>query len=1144
MRLYEICLAGGMTPAFLFFTAMAAGPFFAGEVSANALQLAQPVEIDESEYGSGPLLEPGRTYHVSVKGSDGADGLTWETSWRNLKHAVSRLGPGDTLLIGEGEYAEPKMVIGCSGEKGRPVTISAAPGHRVLVTGFARPGPVKRTPGTLFTCEVEHKLPARTPPENAGVWEEPAFIKLENAGTLKRVDELPGTFYYDEKKGRIYVRFSDSRGPEANRIAFSTQPVVGRRDIYGQPGRAGVELVGSYVHLRGIHFRGGFAALAVFEGDNNTIEDCSFFATDYGGLILWRRSNRNLVKNNYGVRNGLRGNIIMDKTGRPKNVDSDTLIIGNHLDSSAPTQRTAGVPVYFSIRSYGWPGHRNHVVSNILNEPGGGSFRWRGASPGSMFQGNVLTGYFNALNWYGKFAEDGSERIVVRNNTILGGASTKVFSMDPSGPSGNWAAEDIAFFNNMVFNNDLEKIEEACFADPEYLDYRLQSDSPFAGQAPGGGNAGAYYRQKGRILYVSPGGSDSAAGTSERLAFRTLARAVEELRAGDTLYISEGRYAEPLVVNSSGNPENNIKLRAYGRREVVLPGIILNGSYVSAEGLTVTGAPGDGIAVKGDGAALKRCLLAGNGGAGINAGGARNLSIRNCTLVNNRIGIHLHGGSAGASVRDNIFAGNAVYSVMIDEGSRPGYMSSHNAYHVSEKNPPAGEWGSVTGDLGFMDEEKGDYRVMQGSPAACLGIYSEAAGAFPAVARLPGIEGVEITNVRDTGVSVTWNTPLDDTTGRVYYRPKGSQPWEVVETRGFLQGTVHSAGLSGLEAGKEYEMKVEALGRRGGKAESPVFLFKTAGSPPEPGVFYVRPGGDDSSDGRAPEAAWKSIRKANVEAGPGDTILVAPGEYEHPVAPLAGGTEERRITYRRYGEGKVAVNGHRVMGPLLMLDSTGYVTVDGFTFTNAVDSIANVAVIRNSSDIEILNCRIGGKESLRDLFTKGVTVYASPNLRFEGNVVWGTRYHLVASTSPGLLVKNNTFVHGSVYSVLINNEMEARFINNIFSAPTSVARNPGLMFRTGNAAVESDYNLFHLPLRGKTIIGKIAEINIYNQAETTWEADVSGSTLEEWRKNSGQDSNSMAADPLFIDPENGDFRPGPGSPALGKGSGGSNIGAL
>jgi len=54
---------------------------------------------------------------------------------------------------------------------------------------------------------------------------------------------------------------------------------------------------------------------------------------------------------------------------------------------------------------------------------------------------------------------------------------------------------------------------------------------------------------------------------------------------------------------------------------------------------------------------------------------------------------------------------------------------------------------------------------------------------------------------------------------------------------------------------------------------------------------------------------------------------------------------------------------------------------------------------------------------------------------------------------------------------------------------------------------------------------------------------ITGPPLPEWQKNSGQDFHSLQSDPLFVDPRAGDFRLRPGSPAVGAGEDGANIGA-
>jgi len=991
--------------------------------------LTLPVKIDENLYGAGTLIHPGKTYYVSCKGNDNSDGLTWDSSWKSMEHAVSFLKPGDTLLIVEGEYNTAGLAVKCSGSEGKPVTIAAAPGHRVLFNSASYPASLVKTEGMKYTCEAACRLqkdPYLPTVQISGIWEEPSFIKLENAGSVERVEELPGTFHYDEENEKLYVRFSNSGGPDVNRLAVVSTPVVmgvshGRRDIYKE-GRGGVELRGSYIRIKGIHFRYGFAGLAVYDGHHNTVENCSFFATELAGLVLWRNTKWTLIKNNYGIRNGLRGGILIDKTAGTHNSDSDNLFTGNRIDTSISTLRTAGVPVYGAIRTYGWPGLRNHFINNIMDDPAIHTFLGRGMPAQSVFQGNVLTGSFSALNWYGSFPEDGSERVIVRSNTVLGTMGTQGFSSAQGKKDENIVKHDIAFINNIVLNNDSASISEAGFADPSYMDYRLQSDSPFFGKGTGDGNRGAYFEQPGNIFYVSTEGNDGASGTSLKNGMRTISAAAGRLNSGDTLYISEGSYSEALKISVSGTSLNPVVIRAYMKKPVKVKEISIDGDNVIVEGLTVEGASGDAVRVTGNGVKLQNCIVSAGKGAGIRAISAENLAVQHCTLVRNKIAVMLEKSSTGASIRDNIFAGNTEGTLQISPDSRENFMASHNAFHLPyEKDFPEGQWGSIKGDLKFADITGRHYGIWADSPAAHAGIYAQPAGALPAVSRPPEIERIRVTAVKDRSVSIAWNTPLADTSGRVYFRSKGRTDWGFINVNEY--GTIHSVGLTGLIAGTEYEFKVDTSGRRGGKSESGILSFKTKTEPAVPSTFYVSSDGNDSAEGTSPSTSWRTIRKANIEAGPGDTVLVLKGEYFHAVSPVNSGYEKSRITYRKHGEGDVIINGMGSIAPLISLHGRRYITVDGFSLKEVPDIADGALGISSSSDIEILNCNIGYGNPLRGAFVKGGFVKSCRNLRVEGNVFWGARYHLeIWGESQGLVIKNNTFVNGDVCSVRIHGD--------------------------------------------------------------------------------------------------------------------------
>jgi hypothetical protein len=72
---------------------------------------------------------------------------------------------------------------------------------------------------------------------------------------------------------------------------------------------------------------------------------------------------------------------------------------------------------------------------------------------------------------------------------------------------------------------------------------------------------------------------------------------------------------------------------------------------------------------------------------------------------------------------------------------------------------------------------------------------------------------------------------------------------------------------------------------------------------------------------------------------------------------------------------------------------------------------------------------------------------------------------------------------------------------------------------------------------GVLLSGPWTKVRVNMDKNCYWDSagrDVTlvGKALEDWQKETGRDKNSIIADPLFVDPENGDFRLQPDSPAL------------
>ena len=77
--------------------------------------------------------------------------------------------------------------------------------------------------------------------------------------------------------------------------------------------------------------------------------------------------------------------------------------------------------------------------------------------------------------------------------------------------------------------------------------------------------------------YVAPsasGGSNSNAGTSLAAPFETLAHAIEQLTAGDILYVREGTYRETITIDEDGASGNLITIQNYNNEVVTIDGTV------------------------------------------------------------------------------------------------------------------------------------------------------------------------------------------------------------------------------------------------------------------------------------------------------------------------------------------------------------------------------------------------------------------------------------------------------------------------------------------------------------------------------------------------------------------------------------------
>lgn len=238
------------------------------------------------------------TYYVSPAGDDGAAG-TAAAPWRTLQHAVDALKPGDTVLIGPGIYREA-VNVKQGGTEQAPITLAAAPGAHVIVTGADRLADgwtkVASEAGQpadpiyahdwphVFAINWHNGVPDLTHPgDPEHEWTGRAEQVIHDGRLLRQVlrrSQLAhGTFFVDLPAKKLYVWLRDGADPARCELEASTRATW----LTSQPGV-------SYVHVRGIIFRyaANFAQRGAFAigGTGWVVEDCVFERTNASGASL------------------------------------------------------------------------------------------------------------------------------------------------------------------------------------------------------------------------------------------------------------------------------------------------------------------------------------------------------------------------------------------------------------------------------------------------------------------------------------------------------------------------------------------------------------------------------------------------------------------------------------------------------------------------------------------------------------------------------------------------------------------------------------------------------------------------------------------------------------------------------------------
>ncbi|MFA7157997.1 MAG: right-handed parallel beta-helix repeat-containing protein [Kiritimatiellia bacterium] len=947
----------------------------------------------------------GAEYFVGKHGNDANDGKARDKAFLTIQKGASAIQPGDILTIGPGEYAENIKIINF-GSPGKDTVVRAEiPGTAILRGDVDAPE---------FT-----KVSGRN---NAHVtdWDGPVlcvneidtFKTLKSAAGIDALDISPGSYFHDEAAKKLYISTSDFQRPEKHYYTICVRKDHGfhvnksrRVVIEGLAASGFMSPTNNYVFLKAV------SGFIVIDSKKVTVRNCTAYLNQAG----------------ITVHNG-------DNFEGEGNVVENCRAFGNHGDGIAcyyPHNAIFRDCVSFLNGSFGINYYakrmgeaiflRNLSWGNLVMD-----FQMKGAGLsgddiGALAENCIGLGTFNVFNQqhcivggknYYRSGNHAKHPLPLREDNI----GLPIVEVPEAGSS----APDVDACIRI-----LDEFKDREFADPINFDFRLQSTSRFRHAVSNAPYSGPY-PYKPDIYYVTAGGSDEADGLSMSNAWKTLARALKNIKDGDTLYLAGGHYTCDAALSVK-----NVKIRGRGLDIPVIDGQF---SVAKSEGLL-----------------LERLQFAGDA----RLTDSRDIAIDNSVFAKASEAMDVNGlrithsimaaqlvlkGCSKVFISGDIFA--ASPGIKVDKPESIMY-SSCNSYADQSACREAGGKKLSLAELqkdceirsrvikpeiavaeGVATVRNAHQFLGRGPLGTSIGLYREWSPLSVHVA------GPKVHSTTETTANIEWWTSLPAHVAVVW----GDTP-ECANSVELNQTDYFSYSLIGLQPGKKYFVKIKPLyaspevdPAQRIRITDKTFAetsFTTAAKGSEPKNYFVSTNGSDSASGLSREAAWKTIQHAANTVRPGDTILLCSGEYTGRIFFPITGEKGRPITVKAVpGEKAVIVAGG------FTLNGKHYYNIDSLYFK---DCDAETPIkIKHGSNLQVTRCHrnVGWSSAISAVGTPDVLVKncaffpgigaveaeRCPNLRIENNAIFGTMIgHILVQNAPDepVYIVNNVFGEGT-----------------------------------------------------------------------------------------------------------------------------------
>lgn len=970
-------------------------------------------------------------FFVNKGGSDKNDGLSREKAFLTIQKGVDALQAGDSLSIGPGEYTEAVRRDALGSLEKETLIQAEIPGTAIL-RGDVVVGGFKPLQGKSFVYVTDFDGDVQI------INELDTLTVMERKQNLDELEYRPGSSFYDNDKKKLYISTTDSQKAETHRYSASivdanglqlTNPI--RVTVDGLVARG---FNSSATLLWDVDYK---ARRGIFLTDaiQCTIRRCVAFMNG-GGLLI-------------GTKDKGEGNVI-EWSEAYGNFNPFSLETAN-INAMHPR----GTIIRDCV-AYRGGGHGIKVYLNSEGPP---------KVERCLAWGNRAADIF--VKGKGDLAE--VDHSVAPNKCLVGKLHYSTYGRDNiyqelvPVPKENIHFEDIG--------DDLDQDKE--FADPENMDYHLQSSSKFRKAGPDGTDAGAYAYEP-NIFYVKQDGDDKQDGLSLGTAWRSLDHALSGRQPGETVYLLSGTYVVSSSITLGKANGKLIRIMARGRDIVRLEGAV---NLQNCDGLNWEriNFSGEVSATKSQHVSFRNCRFMGNG-TSLSALGTMDLRVEHSQFSGfAKTAISLGTGCKNIFLASNLFQNASGVAVTSAEALKDvilycdynGYADAQKAWDVSGKILSQAALAPQFQDV-YSRQVNVSLQEANGVPStedialATVGRNGKAIGFNnDRPRRSIFITGPKVHSVSDTTANISWAT-----SGFASCKVAWGETPACENTRRIEVDYAGTFSLTGLEPGKTYYFKlvsVSLVDERGrivpdakpGAVDSEPLQFQTAKAPSVAKTYYVSTSGKDNQSGLSAEQPLLTISKAAEMVNKGDTVLIASGTYAETIRVQATGDKDAPITFRAQGGGKTLITGNaNSINKSFVIAAKSDIHIDGLYFKDYVRGTESsiswpvgtgaIFLVSDSRNIKITRCFDDGR--IKGYSPRFFTSIRNKNVLVKNSVFMRGFHGMHIQESEDVTIEHNIMFHNLIFHITLGVDNKNLIIrDNIITDNYAVKRRATLV---------------------------------------------------------------------------------------------------